>query len=305
MGPQSDADFLAQLREVEAAEAGNLVETASGRMGMYAASVRTNATVAITLDASAGELAAPHEPVEDDAVACNDVTATSTAGGLTAHAVNTIHKARYQEYAKSATFNVPDHAQLYGLASLGVWLGTYDLDYRYPKLRIALHRSPHLAAAAAALDVSSRIQITGRPLPEQPEIDVLCEGLSEELGAFWWRQTWTCSPFQRWDVGELVDSGGPTGSGYRYWAVPTTIVTAEDLDTTETGVDITPSHLFPTSAAEYPIRIRILGEDMDVTACSGAGPTQTLTVTRSVNGVVKTHASGATVEILTALVATV
>lgn len=305
MGPQGDADFLAQLREIEAAEGGNLVETSAGRMGMYAASVRVNADVAITLDASAGELAPPHEPVEDDAVACNDVTATSRAGGLTAHVEDATHKARYQEYAKTLSVNVPDHAQLSGLAGLAVWLGTYDLDYRYPKVRINLLRNPHLAAEAAALDVSSRIQVTGRPLPEQPEIDLVCEGLTEELGAKWWLQTWTCTPFQRWDVGELVDSGGPTGSGYRYWAVPTTITLAEDLDATETGVDITPSHLFPTSAAEYPIRIRILGEDMDVTACSGAGPNQTLTVTRSVNGVVKTHSSGATVEILTALVATV
>jgi hypothetical protein len=305
MGAQPDADFLALLRECETAEGGNLVETASGRMGLYAASVRANAAVALTLDASAGELAYPHEPTEDDAVTVNDSTASSTTGGLTAHAENTTHKARYQEYKKTLSVNVPDRAQLYAAASLQVWLGTYDLDYRYPQVRVDLLRNPHLAATAAALDVSSRIQITDRPLPEQPVIDVLAEGLAEELGAFWWRQTWTCTPFQRWDVGLLVDSGGPTGSGYRYWAVPTTFVTAEALDTTETGVDVTAVPVLPTSAAEYPIRIRILGEDMTVTACSGAGPTQTLTVTRSTNGVVKTHASGATVEILTALVATV
>lgn len=305
MGPQPDADFLAQLREVEAAEGGALVETATGRMGMYAASVRENATVALTLDASAGELAYPHEPVEDDSVMVNDVTATSPAGALTAHAENTDHKARYQEYKKTLSANVPDYAQLLAAASLQVWLGTYDLDYRYPKVRVDLLRNPHLAATAAALDVSSRIQVTDRPLPEQPVIDLVAEGLSEELGAFWWRQTWTCTPYQRWDVGLLVDSGGPTGSGYRYWAVPTTFTLAEDLDTTETAVDVTAVPVLPTSAAEYPIRVRILGEDMDVTFCSGAGPTQTLTVSRSTNGVVKTHTSGAAVEILTALVATV
>ena len=75
-------------------------------------------------------------------------------------------------------------------------------------------------------------------------------------------------------------------------------VTNEALDTTETGVDVTngdPGHYFTHVDGDFDIVIG--GERMTVTAVSGTGTSQTLTVARSVNGVTKTHAAGADVEL--------
>jgi hypothetical protein len=60
----------------------------------------------------------------------------------------------------------------------------------------------------------------------------------------------------------------------------------EDLTTTETGVDTVTSGAGGSwSSTAVPYDVIVAGERMTVTAVSGA----TLTVTRSVNGVVKTH----------------
>jgi hypothetical protein len=49
--------------------------------------------------------------------------------------------------------------------------------------------------------------------------------------------------------------------------------------------------------AEFPFDVLIAGERMTVTAISGTSSPQTATVTRSVNGIVKTHASGEAVRL--------
>ena len=71
----------------------------------------------------------------------------------------------------------------------------------------------------------------------------------------------------------------------------------EDLTTTETDVDVATSSgpLWTTDDEEFPFDIMIGGERMTVLDISGASSPQTFTVLRSVNGVVKTHTTGANV----------
>ncbi|MFD0469939.1 hypothetical protein ACFQ0B_17595 [Nonomuraea thailandensis] len=99
--------------------------------------------------------------------------------------------------------------------------------------------------------------------------------------------TLNCSPESPYQVGTYDGTA-------RY--EPYDTVLNEPLDTTETGVDITTATgpLWSTTSTGYQIIIG--GEVMTVTAVgAAAGTVQTLTVTRSVNGVVKSHASGAEV----------
>lgn len=65
----------------------------------------------------------------------------------------------------------------------------------------------------------------------------------------------------------------------------------------ETSFTVTTAsgYLWTTAAAQFPFNIMVGGERMTVTAISGASNPQTFTVTRSVNGVVKSHAAGAEV----------
>jgi len=50
--------------------------------------------------------------------------------------------------------------------------------------------------------------------------------------------------------------------------------------------------LWTVDAAAFPVDVNIGGEKVTVTNITGASSPQTFTVTRSVNGVVKTHAAG-------------
>jgi hypothetical protein len=182
-----------------------------------------------------------------------------------------------------------------------VWLGTYT-GLRYPKVKIALHRNPELAATCVDLDFHQRITLTNPSEPPGDDIDLLLIGCVEELGQYHWMQTWTTAPYDRWEI-PLVAATPATGDGTG-WLLPDTFVFAEDVDLTETAIDVTSVPVLPTAAAHYPVRIRHGAEQMTATACSGAGPTQTLTVTRATAGIATTHANGDDIEIVDALVLT-
>jgi hypothetical protein len=74
-------------------------------------------------------------------------------------------------------------------------------------------------------------------------------------------------------------------------------VLAANLNTTATSTTTTTTPLITTDPADYPLNVMCGGERITVTACTGSSNPQTLTLTRSVNGVVKSHLSGDAVTI--------
>ena len=68
---------------------------------------------------------------------------------------------------------------------------------------------------------------------------------------------------------------------------------AVDVGPTDTtlSVAVTSGPLWTTSAPEFPFTIRVGGEVMTVTNVTGSSSPQTMTVGRSVNGVVKPQAA--------------
>lgn len=101
--------------------------------------------------------------------------------------------------------------------------------------------------------------------------------------------------------GDLYLTGSYDDTDTLYDSSSTTL--NEALDATETGVDVFSADLMDTwTSAAVGVDIITGGERMTVTAvstgsASGTGWAQTLTVTRSVNGVVKTHDSGQEVHV--------
>ena len=73
----------------------------------------------------------------------------------------------------------------------------------------------------------------------------------------------------------------------------------EDLTTSETGVDVDYGTIqFTEQAGDLNFDIMVGGEQMTVTAVGApSANVQTLTVTRSVNGVTKTHSTGDAVQL--------
>ncbi|TAJ21831.1 MAG: hypothetical protein EPO65_00590 [Dehalococcoidia bacterium] len=145
---------------------------------------------------------------------------------------------------------------------------------------------------AEGLDLGDKITVANLPTWVSPDDTAqLAQGLTETLTPFDWQIEANCSPASPWDVAVYGDTTGPGEA--RYSSSSTTL--NEALDTTETGVDIATSYLW--TAVDQPFDIVIGGERMTVTAVTGSSSPQTLTVTRSVNGVVKSHASGAAVRL--------
>lgn len=302
MGPQLPEELVKLLRDAADADGGVLYEPRDflglayrTRASLY------NQAAAMTLDYSAGHLSAI-EPTDDDQHIRNDVTIKRTDGS-SARAVKEAGPLSIQappggvgRYDEEVTLNLASDGVLADQASWRVHLGTVD-ETRYPMLGVSLARqpfvdSPPLAAAARALDVGDRLVVDNPPSWLPPAaISQLAQGFTEVLSNFEHRIDVNCAPESPW-----ANIGAYSDGEVRYESQGTTL--AEDLDSSETGVDVAVAGpLWTTAAADLPFNIRVGGEQMTVTAVAGAASPQTFTVTRSVNGVAKTHAAGAMVEL--------
>jgi hypothetical protein len=120
-------------------------------------------------------------------------------------------------------------------------------------------------------------QILGHPP------DVIVEGRSQLIKVDEWTVDLNTSPARPWNTPLFSDE----------WIFDFTNTTVEDLTTTETIIDtFTPTDEPQISSELVGAMVRINGEDMLVMAVGGSGWTKTITVTRSMNGVVKTHPIG-------------
>jgi hypothetical protein len=306
MGPQSPGKLLDLLRDCATADGGILFEPRDLLGLAYRSRYDLGAQAArLELDYEGDHLGSESnpgiEPVDDDEHLRNDVTAQRPDGGfrravLETGALSVLDPPNgVGRYDESLTVNVESDAMLSDQAGWLLHQGTVD-EARYPSILLELARpafvaSSTLARAVEDLDVGDRLTIDNPPAWLPPElIDLIAEGFTEVLAGFTHTITVNCSPgtpwtrVLRWDDDEaFYTSDGTT--------------TTEALDTTETGVDVsTPAGPVWTHAdGNYDVMIG--GERMTVTGVTGAGAAQTLTVTRSVNGVVKTHLTGAEVEL--------
>lgn len=291
MGPQPQVPAIDLLRECEAAELGQLYE-ARGFPGLSFIMHRwkENLPALATLDYSAGEISEPLEPTDDDQRLANDVTVTRDDGS-SVRVEDAVSVAALGRYAQSTDLNLHADAQLVDQANWRLHVGTVDVA-RYPVVRVELAANPDLIETVAAVEVGDKITLTNMPSWLPPDdVELIVEGYTEMI--VWpnvWDITFNCSPAETLDV--AVETLARADSE--------TTTLDEDLTTTETGVNIaveSGSALWVTTAlhpAEFPFDVKVGGEVMTVTACTTTGATtQTLTVTRSVNGVVKTHSTGA------------
>jgi hypothetical protein len=122
------------------------------------------------------------------------------------------------------------------------------------------------------------------------DVSLLAQGFEETLGPFTHRVTINGQPESPWGQAAPYDDDDA-----RYSSDGSTL--GEALDTTETGVDVATASGPLWDDTDQPFDIIVGGERMTVTAIFGASSPQTFTVTRSVNGVVKSHDSGAAGEL--------
>jgi hypothetical protein len=217
MGAQSPATLLELLRECELAEGGVLVDGLDQGLTFYCRDQRENRPVDLTIDAAAGQLAAPFGPVDDDQRTRNKATVTRKNAGTFVHADTSgpLATTAIGIYDTSATVNVGTDIEARAFAEWLVHLGTFEGGYRYPAVAVDLRATPSLAGDALALTPSARIDVVGvdEALTAHPGTDVglLTEGLSTEIAAGVWRVSAASSPAPPWDVGVLAtDTASPT-----------------------------------------------------------------------------------------------
>lgn len=259
MGPQLIDTLVANLRDCELADQGLMHDNGTDGAIGYVTRVHLynqTATIAVTQ----GSLEPDLRAIRDNQYARNDITSSRPNGG-SARVADSDHIALVRARLKdSRTPNVQTDDQLPMDAGWAVHLGTAT-GARYNAVGINLRNADGalLADQVAAHAIGDRFTVATTALPPQhtASIDGLTVGWTEYLDSDTWRFRANLMPYGPYEVG-VYDTA-------RYDSAFTYI--AEDLDTTETGVDtVVRDGKLPWSTTASGFHVGVLGEKMLVSS---------------------------------------
>lgn len=294
MGPQVSGKLLDVLYDCVVTDGGIAYESASGTElvlktldGLY------RQTPVLTVDVTT-DIVPPLDPLIGDKRRRNDVTASRPYGSSARYVVTTGQYAMGSigKYDTKVDPNPSDDAALYSYASWVASHGTVS-GVQYETVVLDLDANPGLDPSA--VDIGAVVKLVGIPAVDDPEDPtLLVTAIEHAIGTHRRTMTLRVVSAKPWDICVLDGTAGYLDCGGT--------LTNEVLDTTETDVDVVISDACAWTHASGDYGIVIGGEHMTVTAVSGVlgtmgTRTQTLTVVRSVNGVVKSHAAGAEVHV--------
>jgi hypothetical protein len=297
MGPQLAAARLRLMQDAEYANQGLLGEargdlalTFISRAALY------NQAATLALDYSAGDLTGAFKAVDDDRFLRNDVTATRVDGSSERVTIDTGPMSvqsppdgvgRYKDNPPAVSLTAD--SQVRDWAGWRALLGTVDQS-RYPQIRLNL-AAPTVGDRAMDLDAGDRLTIDNLTADyTYDQITQLVLGYTERLSTFEHTLVVNCTPETPYQVAEADLSGVKADSD------ASTLSAGVNSTATSLSVAVTDGTLWTTSSG-LPLDITVGGERMTVTAISGASSPQTFTVTRSVNGVVKSQAAATAVQL--------
>ena len=297
MGFQLRAELLDLLHEAEETDGGMLYEPRGSAELAYRTRVSLGTQrPALTIDYT-DNLLLPFGYTDDDQATVNRSTVTRSGGGsrTVTEAAGPLGTGTAGIYDASVSLSLEDDQDANDQASWRVHVGTID-ESRWPAVGIELAHPTFRADPGATrdildLDLGDRVVVNDLPAWMPPfSVDQIVQGYTETITPTRYKITLNCTPAAVhqvgiWDYAESRYAGAGT-------------VTAEALDTTETGIDITCPAQLRWGHDDGDYMIVVGGEVMQVTAVAGGGTAQTLTVVRSINGVVKSHLIGAAVELL-------
>jgi hypothetical protein len=239
-------------------------------------------------------------PIDDDTLLLNDVSVTPSRGASARVAVETgaLGTATVGLYEASIPLSLDSDEQARNHAGWRAYLGTIDQAH-YPSITINVRsfakKLPAKLAALKDVDIGQVVQITALPtfLPTRT-IDLLVIGYEETFSQFSHALTLTCLPAARMRAWVLGDGeyGRLQPEGLTLVSAVNTSATSWEVASAAGSRVLISSSTF---AAMYPISLMCEGEEVTLTACTDAASPQTCTVTRSVNGVVKSHGDGAVI----------
>lgn len=301
MGYQKSGTLLELLSEAASVGRGNLHDRRSTD-GLYYAplsSIYGQTTADCTIPYS-DNLLLPFEPVDDDESTRNKVTVTREGGAsftvedTTSRLSTSAPPNGVGTYDEAITLSLADDVAVRHHAGWRVHMGTVD-EARWPKIGLDLahpYFTTHTAlyASILTLTMGDRLDVTDLPpwLPPDP-VQAVVQGYTETIEPFHWKIVFNCTPFRPYRAARYLD----TGIADRYSNGTTTL----NAGITSTATSLAAAWTAPPrwSIADGAFDIMVNGERMTVTNVTGTTSPQTFTVTRSVNGVVKTHTAGSSI----------
>jgi len=305
MGPQVKGTLLDIFDEIEDTTQGWIDDSLSGRtINIYSLDGVYNQTPTVTLDYAAGHLAVDPvvtEPSLEDVA--NTVAATRTGGSTYVYTVTTGRFAASTTTGigvvdGSITASLASDEQLPALAGLVANRSCLDRPV-VDAISVLLHAdvvAPVLPDILGGDLLGTRLRVTGLPYEYgSPTRDFLVVGTkivfrSQTVAAL----ELSVEAWEPYDVG--IAASTTTSSGIKHLDVLTS--TTATLSTTGTSVTVSSSTVWVTSTDSYPVDVLIGGERVTVSACTGSGSPQTLTISaRAVDGYQWAHTTGSTVQI--------
>lgn len=294
MGPQGTAPVMELIRECEAADGGLLGETDWG-LSYRPRTARYNLSPTLVMDMAAYRYSEGTNPSTvlaprlDDAATRNEWT-VSRPQGSSVTVADLGHQQRVGRYDDSVELNVLSDQDLRDHAGWRVHLGTHSTR-RYPALPLDLAANPELVADWLRLRLGDRVTLTGLPAQHPPgPVDLVVEGWSAQLGARQWQVTLVGAPYAPWRV---ATAGGPQ-------RVPTegsTLAAPLAAGAMTASLAYTGTR-WVTDSAHFPLRLRIGGEEVEVSAISGTSSPQTATISaRGLNGITRSWPAGTPVQV--------
>jgi hypothetical protein len=261
-----------------------------------------NAPPVLELDYAGNDLSGAILPIKNNLGILNDVTVKRETGSSARYvledgplSVNPPPNG-VRRYTGEVELSLWKDSQCLPRAAWHVYAGTNN-DLKLNQVTVALENpriggDPNMITAFLTADIGDAITIDNLPdllMPDQMRQQIA--GYTERFDQFQHQITFNTVPGSTYVIARATAAGTSTTQSK---ADSTTTTLNEALDTTETGVDIAVtagSAGWTTSGVDFDIVIG--GERMTVTSNTGT----TFTVTRSVNGVVKSHALGAQVRL--------
>jgi hypothetical protein len=306
MGAQPVASGIDILAECRATDPGSRIDdtpTTSGPAVTVTTSRFLRAqTPTLTLDYAAGHVAPPFRPVVA-AVAGNVANNVTVKNANAGEAVRILTSGPLSNAAPPAGIN--DQKQT---VDVNLYDETTDLPERanwelarltvptrrFTKVVVDLLANPSLAATVATVREGDHIVVTNYP-PD--DVHLMVTGITEVSGVIERSITFETEPHDIWNIGRWTDGTWRWGCGrLAISGSPTSAATSWTVTSPERLDMLTPG----ATSVDYVAG----GERVTVTnvgAVTGSGPfSQVLTVTRSVNGVVKAQTTNTSIAVYNA-----
>lgn len=299
MGPQARGGLVELLGDAAEVDGGILYEP-KDYLGLYFRPIESlySQSAKATLDFAGGGLVKPFDPTDDDQRTRNQITVSRSGGDSVtlSDPSGPLGSSRIGLYDDSVTLPLYTDAQAVQQAGWRLNLGTVD-ESRYPVIGVDLAHptllaDPTLTRNLLTLDIGDRLDVTNLPawLPPFP-VRQLVMGVRETIKPFSYRLEWNCVPASPYEVG-FYDT-----TGDRYSSGVSTLASTVNSTATTLSVASTGGVLWTTAGGDMPFQVVMNGELITVTGVSGASSPQTFTVTRSVNGVAKSHTAGSVIDL--------